>query len=79
MSERLEPRVYLGELRDLEAAISDATCRALALDEEEKPLAVAGDLDLGQLVWLLERTAERAVQAVAACEILLATDGLPLE
>ncbi len=34
---------------------------------------------LDELVFLLERTAKGAVQAVTACEILLATDGLPLE
>ncbi len=53
--------------------------RAQALDEELKPLAVAGDLDLGGVLFNLERAEERALQAVRACEILLATEGLPLE
>ncbi len=79
MEERLEPRAYLEELRELQAAISDATSRTEALDQELKSLAVDGDLDLEGLVWMLERAEDRAVQAVRACEIILATEGLPLE
>jgi hypothetical protein len=79
MSEVLEPRAYLEELRGLQAAVTDAASRAQALDEELKPLAVAGDLDLTGVVFNLERAEERTLQAVRACEILLATEGLPLE
>jgi hypothetical protein len=79
MSERLELRAYLDELRELQAAISEASSRAQALDEEEQPLVVAGGLDLGQLVFLLDRAEDRAVQVARAAEILLAAEGLALE
>ncbi len=79
MSEVLDPRAYLEELRGLQAAVTAAVSQAQALDEELKPLAVAGDLYLTGVVFNLERAEERALQAVRACEILLATEGLPLE
>ncbi len=79
MSERLEPRAYLDELKALRETITAATSRAQALDEEEKPLAVAEGLDLEALAWLLERAEERALQAVRAAEILGATRGVRLE
>ncbi|MBA3472557.1 MAG: hypothetical protein H0T57_04895 [Rubrobacter sp.] len=79
MNERLEPRVYLDELRELQASISAATSRSQALGEEEQPLAVADGLDLDGLVLVLERAEERALQAVTAAEILLAAEGLSLE
>ena len=79
MDERLSPREYVGALRALREAITDATSRAQALDEEEKPLALARDLDLDQLVFLLERAEYRALEAVTAAEILAATKGARLE
>ncbi len=79
MSEALDPRAYLEELRGLQAAITATVSQAQALDEELKPLALAGDLDLDTLFAHLERAEERILQAVRACEILLATEGLPLE
>ncbi len=79
MSEVLDPRAYLEELRGLQAAVTAAVSQAQALDEELKPLALADDLDLDGVLFNLERAEERALQAVRACEILLATEGLPLE
>jgi hypothetical protein len=79
MDERLSPREYVGALRALRESITDATSRAEALQCEEKPLELARDLDLDQLVSLLEGAEERALEAVTAAEILAATGGMGLE
>jgi hypothetical protein len=77
--ERLSPGEYLEALKALREPISDATSRAETLDVELKPLAIAGDLDLEGLVWMLGRAEDRVLQAVRAAEIMLATEGLRLE
>ena len=79
MDQRLSPREYVGALRALREAITDATTRAEALQCEEKPRELMWDLDLDQLVVLLERAEARALEAVTAAEILAATKGVRLE
>ncbi len=78
MNERLRPQAYLEELKILRDTITAATSRAQALDEEEKPVELVQALDLAGLAYHLERAEERALEAVTAAEILLATKGLHL-
>ncbi len=79
MGERLAPAAYLAELKKLQAKISEATSRAQALDEEEKPVELTVGVDLRQLAYLLERAEERAQEAVRSTELLFAVKGLQLE
>ncbi len=76
MSERLGPRAYLEELKNLRVAITEAASRAEALDQEEKPtvlaLARVGEITLDALMFHLERAEEQAADAVYRAELLLA-------
>ncbi|MDQ3767844.1 MAG: hypothetical protein M3346_10925 [Actinomycetota bacterium] len=77
--QRLDPPEYLAELRALREVITATTSRAEALQLEEKPDELAGDLQIHELVEFLEEAEQRALEGVRAAEILLATKGFPLD
>jgi len=83
MSERLELREYIAELKKLRESIMVTTSRAQALDEEEKPMVLAraqvGGVDLERLVSSLEVAEDRAAEAVRQAELLLDVEGHQLD
>ena len=81
-AEPLEAREYVYELRQLMKMLHHATLQAEELDQAEKPLTLARaeiGLNLNYLVWLLEQATEEAEETLRAAELVLATEGMPLD
>ena len=81
-AEHLGAQEYVYELRQLTKMLTDATSRAEALDQAEKPDALARaeiGLNMNYLVWLLDQATEEAEETLRAAELVLAIEGIRLE
>ena len=81
-AEQLGAQEYVYELRQLTRMLTDATSRAEALDQAQKPDAVARaeiGLNMNYLVWLLDRATEEAEETLRAAELVIAIEGIRLE
>ena len=80
-AEHLGAQEYVYELRQLSRMLTDATSRAEALDQAQKPDALVRaeiGLNLNYLVWLLEQATEEAEETLRAAELVLAIEGMYL-
>ncbi len=81
-AEHLGAQEYVYELRQLTRMLTDAASRAEALDQAEKPDALARaeiGLNMNYLVWLLDQATEEAEETLRAAELVLAIEGIRLE
>ena len=72
-------QAYLTELKQLARVLLDATTRAEALNEEEKPASLVRSLNLGEMVEGIHDAWREVDTVVKQAELLLAAEGLKLE